>query len=134
MRKSASTIVGFGIVTVVFMAIMSMFYLQHVPGKAELKTLEGTLRNEYGLYLASAAPMELSMLEPEAEGRRLGVEVICSLRPDLQKRPSTVSVYLDRMAESILRHPDWAGKIDLVTVSHAPPLTLSRTRRTPDRP
>ena len=134
MGKSVSTIVGFGIVTVVFMAIMSMFYLQNVPGKADLERLEGSLRDEFGLYLAAAAPLKLSFLEPEQEGRRIGVEVTCSLRPDLMKRPTTVSLYLDRMAESILSHPDWRGKVDLVTVSHAPPLTLSRTRRTAERP
>ncbi len=134
MGKSATTIIGFGVVTVVFMAIMSMFYLQNVPNKADLDRLEGSLRDEFGLYLASAKPLKLSFLEPEEEGRRIGVEVICSLRPDLMKRPTTVSIYLDRMAESILSHPDWRGKVDHVTVSHAHPLTLSCTRRSVERP
>ncbi len=134
MGKAVTTIVGLGVVTVVFMAVMSMFYLQNVPSKADLLRLETDLRDEFGMYLSAAAPMKLIFLEPEEEGRRIGVGVTCCLRPDLMKRPTTVSIYLDRMAESILSHPDWRGKVDLVTVSHAHPLTLSCTRRAAERP
>lgn len=122
-------IVGLGIVTAIFLAVMSMFYLQQVPSKADLQRLESDLRQEFGLCLSSAAPLQLSLVQPDKQGHHFAVDVVCTLRPDLRKRPTTVGIYLDRIAESILDHPDWRGKIDRVTVSHAPPLEVSRTRQ-----
>jgi hypothetical protein len=123
-----------GIVAAMFLAIMSMFYLQQLPGRGDLVRLENELLDEFGIYLSAAAPLRLEMVQPEAEGRRLGVEVTCTVRPDLRKQPSVVSHHLDRMAQFILEHKRWRGRIDLVRVNHTPPLKLSRTRRTPDRP
>ena len=134
MNKPVQTIVAMGIICAMFMAMMSMVYLDHVPGKADLDRLETDLRNEFGAVLSAMAPLKLAFLAPETEGRRLGVEVVCVLRADLRRRPTTVAVYLDRMAQSILEHPDWEGRIDLVTVRHAPPRKVEKTRRAPERP
>jgi hypothetical protein len=126
--------VGLGIVTALFLAVMSMFYLQHLPSKADLARLETDLRQEFGLYLSSAAPIELNFHKPDGEKGRLGIDVVCTMRPDLRKRPNSVGLHLDRIAESILDHPDWRGKIGSVTVSHAPPLAVTRTRLAPETP
>ena len=130
----ASSIVSMGIVCALFMALMSMVYLQHVPGKADLERLERDLRDKFGPYLSAAAKVELAFLEPENEGRRLGVEVKLALRQDLRKRPPTVDAYLLRIARRVLDHPEWRGKIDLVRIQHTAKPTVTKVVRAPDRP
>jgi hypothetical protein len=126
-RRSVTTILGLGIVTAIFMAIMSVFYLQQIPTKEDLRRLEDDLRREHGLYLAAAAPLELTLVRPD-DGSRAGVRVLCTLRPDIRRQEPTVALYLTRMAESVLKHPDWRGRLGFVTVHHAPPLTAEVTR------
>jgi hypothetical protein len=127
-RSGLSTIVGLGIVTALFMAIMSMFYLQQIPTKDDLQGLEDSLRVEHGLYLSSAARIETSLLRPQKEGERTGVRVALTLRADIRKRPNSVEVYLERIAESILTNPEWRGRIAFVTVVHAARPRVSVTR------
>lgn len=133
MSKSLTTIVGLGLVTAIFMALMSMFYLQHVPNKADLAQLEGDLRTQFGMVLDTVAPMQMELLQPEHEGRRMGVRVVCTLRPDLRQRRRSVGLYLERMVQYIEKHPDWRGKVDLIMVAHTAPMKMVRSHRAPDR-
>ena len=118
MKSGITTIVGLGTVTALFLAIMSVFYLQQIPTKADLERLSDDLRNEHGLYLSAATRVRLNLLQPQKEGDHMGLRVQCALRADIRQRPETVKVYLGRIADSILTHPDWRGKIGYVTVSH----------------
>jgi len=127
-RSGLSTIVALGIVTAIFMAVMSMFYLQQIPTKGDLEGLEDNVRVEHGLYLSSAARIEISLLRPEQDGERTGVRVALTLRADIRKRPRSAELYLARIAESILVHPDWRGRIAFVTVVHAARPKVSVTR------
>lgn len=127
-RSGLSTIVALGIITALFMAVMSMFYLQQIPTKGDLEGLEDTVRLEHGLYLSSAARIETSLLRPQTDGERTGVRVALTLRADIRKRPNSVELYLGRVAESILVHPDWRGRIAYVTVVHAARPKVSVTR------
>lgn len=118
-RSGVTTIVGLGIVTAIFMAVMSVFYLQQIPTAEDLAQLEGDLRREHGLYLSASAPLELMIVRPKAEGERTGLKIVCTMRPDIRKRAGAVQVYLARIAESVLHHPKWQGRIAYVTVAHA---------------
>jgi hypothetical protein len=127
-KSGITTIVGLGTVTALFMAIMSVFYLQQIPTKADLERLSDDLRNEHGLYLSAATRVVVKLVHPAKEGDRLGLQVACALRADIRQRPDTVNLYLGRIGDSILSHPDWRGKIAYVTVAHstAPQLTVTR--------
>jgi hypothetical protein len=126
-RRASTSIVGFGIVAALFLAIMSTFYLQHIPNQGDLDRLETDLRNDYGLYLSATHALEMTLHPPPGGTGRLSLEVICTLRADLRKRPSSVRLYLDRIAASILDHPDLRGRIAFVSVAHAPPLEIRTT-------
>ena len=126
--RSLTTVVGLGIAAALFLALMSMFYLQQIPGQDDLDRLEADLRREHGLFLASAAPVDISLLRPKGDQERTGVRVVCTMRPDIAKRPKTVEAYLDRIAESVLEHPNLKGRIAYARVEHAPPLEIGRTR------
>lgn len=128
MHRGITTIVGLGTVTALFLAIMSVFYLQQVPTKADLERLADDVRNEHGLYLSSATKVGVKLLMAQAEGQKNGLEVACSLRPDIRQRPETLRVYLLRIADSILSHPEWRGKIGYVTVVHGSEPKISATR------
>ncbi len=126
--RSVTTVVGLGIAAALFLALMSMFYLQQIPGQGDLDRLETDLRREHGLFLASAAPMEISLLRSGKESEKTGVRVVCTMRPDIAKRPEAVEAYLDRIAESVLEHPNLKGRISYARVEHSPPLHVERTR------
>lgn len=128
MNKSLTTIVGLGIVTAIFMAVMSMFYLQQIPTQEDLNRLEDELRREHGIYLAAASPLDISLLHAEDDAERTGLRIECTMRVDLRKQPRAVELYLQRIADSVMDHPDWTGRIAYVTVAHAPPLTAVVTR------
>jgi hypothetical protein len=130
-----TTIVGLGIAAALFLALMSMFYLQQIPNQQDLDRLEADLRREHGLFFASAAPLEIHLVMGEKEGERPGVRVRCTLRPDVIKRPEAVDAYFDRIAESVLEHPEFKGRVAWATVVHAPPVQAERTRHArKDRP
>lgn len=128
MKSGITTIVGLGTVTALFMAIMSVFYLQQIPTKADLERLSDDIRNEHGLYLSAATRVVVRLIHPQKDGDRLGLRVGCSLRADIRQRPETVNVYLGRIGDGILAHPDWRGKVAYVTVAHMaePALTVTR--------
>ncbi|HEX5137456.1 MAG TPA: hypothetical protein VFY93_10815 [Planctomycetota bacterium] len=128
MKSGITTIVGLGTVTALFLAIMSVFYLQQIPTKADLERLSDDIRNEHGLYLSAANRIVVRLLHPEKQGDRLGLRVECTLRADIRKRPETVNLYLGRIGDSILTHPDWRGKVAYVTVAHVgePSATITR--------
>ena len=128
MRRSLSTILGLGMVSAIFMAVMSMFYLQQIPTKADAERLEEEIRREHSLYLAAASDIEVTVVRPQEEGDRTGIRVVCSLRADLRREERAVALYLTRIADSILVHPDWRGKIGYATVAHAPPVKAEVTR------
>jgi hypothetical protein len=128
LKSGITTIVGLGTVTALFMAIMSVFYLQQIPTKADLERLSDDIRNEHGLYLSAANRVVVRLIHPQKEGDRMGLRVECALRQDIRQRPETVTLYLGRIGDSILTHPDWRGKIAYVTVAHAgtPETTVTR--------
>jgi hypothetical protein len=127
-KSGITTIVGLGTVTALFMAIMSVFYLQQIPTKADLERLADDIRNEHGLYLSASSRVNVKLIHPQKDGDRLGLKVICGLRADIRQRPETVNLYLGRIGDSILGHPDWRGKVAYVTVAHGatPELTVTR--------
>jgi len=131
-RRGITTIVGLGIVTALFLAIMSVFYLQQIPTKADLERLADDLRHEHGLYLSAAAKLDVALLHPQEDKGITGLRISCALRPDIRQQPETVRVYLSRLADSILDHPEWRGRISHVTVIHAVPPELAVTRRPGD--
>ena len=137
-RSGVTTIVGLGIVTAIFMAVMSVFYLQQIPTAEDLDQLQGDLRREHGLYLSSSAPLKLDLVRPKDEGERTGLRIVCTMRPDIRKKPGAVEVYLARMAESVLLHPKWRGRIASVTVAHsgegAPSVTRYASSDTAKKP
>jgi len=126
--RSVTTIVGLGVVTALFMAIMSMFYLQQIPTKADMDRLREDLRTEHGLYLSASAPVKVELIRPQADGERTGLSISCTFRADIRKQPRTVDLYLTRMADSVLTHPDWRGRIAFVTLRHVaePRATVTR--------
>jgi hypothetical protein len=128
LKSGITTIVGLGTVTALFMAIMSVFYLQQIPSKADLERLADDIRNEHGLYLSAATRVNVKLIHPQKEGDRLGLKVACGLRADIRQRPETVNLYLGRIGDSILAHPDWRGKVAYVTVTHtvAPESSVTR--------
>jgi len=131
-HRSLTTIIGLGIVTAIFLAIMSMFYLQQIPTQEDLDRLEDDIRRQHGLYLSAAADIDVTLVRPEEEGARSGLRVVCTLRPDLQRKPTVINVYLTRIADGILAHPEWRGRIAFATIAHAPPHGhLSVTRAGP---
>jgi len=132
LRRGITTIVGLGIVTALFLAIMSVFYLQQIPTKADLERLADDLRHEHGLYLSAAARLDVTLLQPQEERGITGLRVSCALRPDIRQQTETVRVYLSRLGDSILDHPQWRGRISHVTVIHAVPPELSVTRTPAD--
>lgn len=133
--RPLTTIVGLGIAAALFLALMSMFYLQQIPNQQDLERLEADLRREHGLFLASAAPLDIRLVMPEKDGERPGVGIVCTLRPDVVKRPEAVEAYLDRIADSVLEHPEFQGRVAWAKVSHSPPLQIARTRHArKDRP
>ena len=85
-------------------------------------------RVELSIRPARAARIETSLLRPYEEGERTGVRVALTLRADIRKRPRSVETYLTRIAESILVHPEWRGRIAFVTVVHAARPKVSVTR------
>jgi len=129
LKSGITTIVGLGTVTALFMAIMSVFYLQHIPTKADLERLSEYIRNEHGLYLSAANRVVVRLIQPEKEGDHMGLRVECTLRTDIRKRPDTVNLYLGRIGDSILTHPDWRGKVAYVTVAHVGPPEATVTRQ-----
>jgi len=126
-KSGITTIVGLGTVTALFLAIMSVFYLQQIPTKADLERLSDDIRNEHGLYLSAATRVKLQLIHPQKKEDHLGLRVQCALRADIRQRPETVRLYLGRIADSILSHPDWRGKVAYVVVSHIGPPEISVT-------
>lgn len=129
MKSPLTTIVALGIVTALFLALMSMFYLQQIPTTEDLRRVEPEIRREHGLYLGASEPLRFAIVRHAREGERTGVRVVCTLRPDIQKRPSSVDNHLDRIGRTILDHPDLKGRISFVTVQHSDPLPRERTVR-----
>ncbi len=99
------------------MALMSMFYLQQIPTRADLERLEKDIRREHGLYLSAIAPIEVTLVRPGEDGGRSGLDIKVVMRADLRKHPQTIDLYLKRIAESVVEHPDWQGKITKVSVA-----------------
>jgi hypothetical protein len=129
LRRGITTIVGLGTVTALFLAIMSVFYLQQIPTKADLERLADDVRTEHGLYLSAATRVDVKLVRPPSDGQKSGLEVRCMFRADIRQRPEAVRLYLARIAEGILAHPEWRGKIAYVTVAHAGEPEASVTRR-----
>lgn len=126
MRRSVTTIVGLGVLGSLCLAIMSMVYLQRVPGKTELARLTEDIRREHGLYLSAVAPVDCEVVRQE--GQPPGMRVHVTMRPDVRGNPVLVDAYLDRIGESILEHPDWRSYLRWVTVIQEREVARSRTK------
>ena len=102
------------------MAMMSLFYLEQIPGKDKLEQLESELRREHGFYLASTDPIDLELLLAKTKGEPMGLKVTCATRMDVRKNgPRAVQGILERIGKSALEHPDWRRRIGYVKLSHA---------------
>ncbi|MEM8884132.1 MAG: hypothetical protein AAGD14_08700 [Planctomycetota bacterium] len=135
MNRSLTTIVGFGVVAAIFLAILSVFYLQQIPSKEDMQRLESDLRREHGLFFAATAPISIELLMPKDGGDgAMGVAIDCTLRPDLRKRGETIDLFMQRIAESALAHPDWRGKVSFARVRHAADPKRERTVRADETP
>ena len=128
MSRSLTSIIALGVVSAIFMAIMSVFYRGQLPSQAELDSLEPIIRREHGIYLSSTAPVSLTLILPESEGVGVGVRLECALRPDIRRRPDSVDLHLDRIAETLLDSPELKGRINYVTAAHSAAPERSRTR------
>ena len=127
MNRSLSTIVGFGIVSAIFLAILSVFYLRQIPNKEDMARLETDLRRQHGFFFAATTPIEIKLLMPEQEGDALGVVITCTFRHDLRQKPDAIDLFLDRIGESALEHPDWRGRVGYARVVHTPDPARERT-------
>ena len=120
MRRTLSTVAGFGLFAAILMAMMSLFYLEQIPGKDKMEALEAELRREHGFYLASTDPIEMRLLVAEKRGEPMGLKVICATRMDLRKQgPRAVQGIMERIGRTALEHPDWRRRIGYVKLSHA---------------
>jgi hypothetical protein len=121
---------GFGLVAVVFMAIMSAFYLKQLPGKAQMKRLKSDLNIEHGLYLEADSAIEAKLIPAKRDGGELGLRVSCSLRPEVcQRGKPTVDAVLARIGRSAIVHPSLKRTVDYVTVVHDGKPATERTIR-----
>ena len=111
------------------MAILSVFYLRQIPNKEDIARLESDLRREHGLFFSATSPIKIELLMPEKEGNALGVKISCTFRRDLRKKPDVVDLFLDRIGESALEHPDWRGRVSFARVVHTPDPQRERTVR-----
>lgn len=129
MRKSASSIVALGVLSCVFLSMMAGVYLGNLPSKEDLARIEAQIRQEHGHSLSSVAPVEVKLLMP-TEGRpSLGLAISCSLRADIGRDPALVDLSLDRIGQSILESPEWAGRIRFVQMTQVAQETRTRTVR-----
>ena len=111
---------GFGLFAAIMMAMMSLFYLEQLPGKDKMERLEAELRREHGFYLAATDPIEMKLLVAKKKGDPMGLKVTCATRMDLRKHgPRAVQGILERVGRSALEHPDWSRRIGYVKLSHA---------------
>jgi hypothetical protein len=113
-----TTIVALGIVGMLFMSLMSVFYLQQLPSKTDLSQVEGDVRRDHGLYLAANEPLKLVLVPPAKKGDGIGVEVTCTLRPDIRKKVESVDLHLARICETVLLHPAMNGRVTWVYAQH----------------
>jgi hypothetical protein len=126
-NRSLTTIVGFGIIAAIFLAVLSVFYLQQIPNQEDMVRLETDLRREHNLFFDATAPIEIALVMPEKEGQPIGVRISCTFRADVRKKPETVDTVLDRIGESALEHPDWRGRVGYAHVVHTPIPARERT-------
>jgi hypothetical protein len=119
-NRSLTTIVGFGVVAAILMALLSAFYLKQIPNREDIESLVADLTAEYGPVLDRSSPLDVELIMPAEEGDPIGVRISCALRADVRKRAETVDVQLDRIAESTLQHRDWRGRVGYATVVHTP--------------
>ena len=120
-------IVGVGVVSMIFLSVMSTLYLSHLPTTADLKKLENHLRHEHGLYLSVAVPVKATFVNAESDSPG-GLKIRCSMRRDLERQPAAIDVHLKRIADSVLDHPDWRVYVRQVTVEHVGRITRSVTK------
>ncbi len=133
MNRSLTSIIALGVVAAIFMAVMSVFYLGQLPSQAELDGLEPVIRREHGIYLSSTAPVSMTLILPDSEGVGVGVRLDCALRPDIRRRPGSVDLHLDRIAETLLESPELKGRIHYVTVAHSVKPERIRTRHAAEK-
>ena len=133
MQRSLSSIIAFGILAAIFMAVMSVYYLRQLPTQADLDSVEPAIRREHGIYLASTSPLTLKILPTQGDGDGVGVDVSCAFRPDIRKSSASVGLHLGRIARTVLNSPRLKGRIQYVTCRHAVDPALSRTVRAGER-
>ncbi|MGQ0614450.1 MAG: hypothetical protein ACT4PV_12005 [Planctomycetaceae bacterium] len=127
MRRSLSSLVGMGLMGCIFLAVMSLVYLDRFKGKEDVARLEEELRMEHGLYLSALAPLTASLVEPSEKSKPRGLLIDCVLRANLTANEVVLRFHLDRIAQSVFTHPDWKGYLGYVTVSHKGPTPLTCT-------
>ena len=101
------------------MALMSIFYLQQIPNKADVEQLRADLKQEQSMVLAAKAPLQVELIRPKKKGRGISLRVVCSLRPAIRTQKASVDSMLDQIGASVLQHADWRGRIRFVEVIHS---------------
>ncbi|MFQ5845757.1 MAG: hypothetical protein ACE5JG_12300, partial [Planctomycetota bacterium] len=134
MRPAVAAVFGMGIVGMIFLAAMSAVYLGSIPTEADPARLQADLKKMHAPYLASTRPLEVRLTRPEKEGERTGVVLTLALKPAVCRDPKGVEDRLERIARSVLRHPEWSGELDFVTVTHVGLNARSKTLRPPLEP
>jgi len=113
-----TTIAALGAVGILFMALMSVFYLQQLPSKADLSQVEGDVRRDHGLYLAANEPVKLVLIPPVKSGDGIGIEVTCTLRADIRQKVESVDMHLQRICETVLLHPALNARVQYALATH----------------
>jgi len=113
----------------IFLALMSLVYLDRFKGKEDVAQLVEELRMEHALYLSAVAPLTATLIEPEAKGKPRGLAIDCVLRANLTANEAVLQFHLDRLAQSVFSHPDWKGYLGYVTVNHKGPTPFSCTHQ-----
>ena len=115
----------------IFMAVMSAVYLGNVPGKAELNQLRTELEAMHSMYLSPTHAVTVQLSRAGEDDERLGVAVSCALRPDLAKDERLALRYLENIAVTVYKHPDWVDLLAFVSVSHVGRNPRSQTFQVP---
>jgi hypothetical protein len=131
-HRPLTSIAGLGVVGALFLAMMSMVYLGRIPGKEDVRLLEEDLRTLHGVYLSAVTPLKIQLVRSARKGEPKGLVIDCSVRADLARDDAVVAFHLDRIAQSALENRNWRGYLDYVTVNHAGPRAVTRTRHASD--
>jgi hypothetical protein len=71
------------------------------------------------MILAAKAPLQVELVRTKKKGSKIGLRVVCALRPAIRRQKASVDSLLDQIGASVLHHADWKGRIRFVEVIHS---------------